>query len=346
MVAEKLPDPPVPPEVDLRAFEFMPLKIAQLFGSEFHARTSDAEWRAGVTLWLKSWHQVPAGSLPDDDVALARLAELGRDVRGWRKVKAGAMRGWFKCSDGRLYHAVVAGNVLEGWEGRLQERWRKECDRLRKENKRRSDVGQPLLGIPTFEQWKMGVIPPETAPRSAGNPTENALKGKGQGKGQGEGKGSNKHPPPPQPEPTLFAGDEAREFERWWARYPRKVGKGQARKAWKAARSKASPEQLMAGVERYVAEIAEKGTEERYVKHPTSWLNGECWGDELGLSAATQQPAPSGDAEADLWRTRMRAFQANGAWPERHFGPKPGESGCQVPAAVLREFGYAPKAAA
>ena len=38
------------------------IRINRLFGSSFHARASDAEWRAGVTLWLKSFHQVPAGS--------------------------------------------------------------------------------------------------------------------------------------------------------------------------------------------------------------------------------------------------------------------------------------------
>jgi len=107
--------PPVPADLDLRDFLFMPIDIARLFDSEFHAQSSDAEWRAGVTLWLKSYHQVPASSIPDDDVACARLAELGRDVKAWRKVKAAALRGWIKCDDGRLYHPVVAEKALEGW---------------------------------------------------------------------------------------------------------------------------------------------------------------------------------------------------------------------------------------
>ena len=67
----------------------MPMEVERLFGSQFHARVNDSEWRAGVTLWLKSFHQVPAASLPDDDVALARLAELGRDVRVWRRIEEG-----------------------------------------------------------------------------------------------------------------------------------------------------------------------------------------------------------------------------------------------------------------
>lgn len=55
-----LPRPLTPADSDLRDFPYMPIDIARLFGSEFHARSDDAAWRAGVTLWLKSFHQVPA----------------------------------------------------------------------------------------------------------------------------------------------------------------------------------------------------------------------------------------------------------------------------------------------
>lgn len=117
-----LPEPPVPADVDLRDFQFTPIFRARLFGSSFNARVNDSEWRAGVTLWLKSWDQVPAGSLPDDDVDLCRLAELGRDMKTWRKLRPGALHGWFACSDGRLYHKVVAEGVGEAWQRKLAQR--------------------------------------------------------------------------------------------------------------------------------------------------------------------------------------------------------------------------------
>jgi hypothetical protein len=110
-----LPDPPVPPYVDLRDFPYTPIYRARLFGSEFHACVADDAWRAGVTLWLKSYDQVPAGSLPKEEVALCRLAELGRDLKTWRRVAAEAMRHWFEASDGRLYHHVIAELVMEAW---------------------------------------------------------------------------------------------------------------------------------------------------------------------------------------------------------------------------------------
>jgi hypothetical protein len=110
--------PLVPADVDLRGYPFTPIFRARLFGSSFHAHATDAEWRAGVTLWLKSWDQEPAGTLPHDDVALCRLAELGRDLKAWSKVKTMALHGWSKRSDGRLHHEVVAEGVLEAWEGK------------------------------------------------------------------------------------------------------------------------------------------------------------------------------------------------------------------------------------
>src|SRR5690606_32878899 len=91
MTAEKRPDPPVAADVDLRGLEYMPLFGVHLFGSEFNAAATDAEWRAAITLWWAAWNQVPAGSLPKDDVALCRLADLGRDLKLWRKLKARAL---------------------------------------------------------------------------------------------------------------------------------------------------------------------------------------------------------------------------------------------------------------
>ena len=60
--------PLVDPDVDLTALPYFPLLRRRLFRSEFHAKATDAEWRAGLTLWVRSFDQQPGGSLPDDDV--------------------------------------------------------------------------------------------------------------------------------------------------------------------------------------------------------------------------------------------------------------------------------------
>lgn len=124
-ITSEKPAPLVPPEVDLRGLDYLPFFGNHLFGSEFNARCSDAEWRAGVTLWWAAWNQQPAGSLPDDDLALCRLADLGRDLKLWRKIKDNALRGFVLCSDGRLYHRFLCKQVMVAWEKRVQERERK-----------------------------------------------------------------------------------------------------------------------------------------------------------------------------------------------------------------------------
>lgn len=122
---EPLPAPLVAADVDLNGYQFMPLYGHRLFGSEFNARCSDAAWRAGVTLWWAAWNQVPAASLPDDDAALCRLADLGRDLKAWRKIRADALHGFVKCSDGRLYHRALAEYAAEAWDRRVRDRARK-----------------------------------------------------------------------------------------------------------------------------------------------------------------------------------------------------------------------------
>jgi hypothetical protein len=130
--ARAQPAPLTPPECDLTDFPRMPMEIDRLFGSGFHARSSDGQWRAGVTLWLKAFKQVPAGSLPADDESLARLAELGRDVETWRTLREGAMYGWTLCRDGRYYHRVVASLVLEAWLEKLAYKLRSAAGNAKK----------------------------------------------------------------------------------------------------------------------------------------------------------------------------------------------------------------------
>ena len=109
-----LPAPPVPADLNLRDFNWMPVDVIALRDSEFAAMASAEEFRAGVLLWCAAWQQVPAGSLPDTDIALARLAGFGRDVESWMAVKEMALHKFEMCSDGRLYHHKICEKALEG----------------------------------------------------------------------------------------------------------------------------------------------------------------------------------------------------------------------------------------
>ncbi len=194
----EFPAPLSPPDCDLRDFPFMPVDIQRLFNSEFHARTDDAAWRAGVTLWLKSFHQVPSGSVPDDDVSLARLAELGRDVKGWRRIREMALYGWVKCSDGRLYHPVVAEKAAEALAGKKSQRARTAKARLQALLTRLSKTSdtldcvnieasiQNLLG--DMSQYLSQAENDAISQSVTDSVTEAKRKREGKGEGKGEGK--------------------------------------------------------------------------------------------------------------------------------------------------------------
>lgn len=163
----------------------MELDVRRLRDSEFAAGASGEAFRAGVLLWCAAWHQVPAASLPDNDTELANLAGYGRVVKEWKKVRTDALNGFVKCSDGRLYHSVIAEKAVAAFAAKERHAYAKFCDRMRKENKGREKDGKPQFGIPTAEQWKSGAyphgIPPEHSPTSGRIPAENALKGNGEG---------------------------------------------------------------------------------------------------------------------------------------------------------------------
>lgn len=133
MTAEiDIPDPLTPVDCDLRDFPFMPLDVVRLRDSDIAAISSGDEFRCAVLLWCASWHQIPAGSLPDDDIVLSQFAGFGRVVKAWKKLRNGSLRGWVKCSDGRLYHPVVAEKAVEAWTSRVKFREEKEKERIRK----------------------------------------------------------------------------------------------------------------------------------------------------------------------------------------------------------------------
>lgn len=114
-------EPMTPPECDLRGLPFMPLDVVRLGDSDLFALATGDEFKAAVALWCKAWLQVPAASLPDDPRILAHLSGAGTR---WAKVADMALRGWVKCSDGRLYHPVVAEKAREAWKHREAQRAR------------------------------------------------------------------------------------------------------------------------------------------------------------------------------------------------------------------------------
>lgn len=82
------------------------------------------------------------------------------------------------------------------------------------------------------------------------------------------------------PAPRATVDDPA--FARFWDVYPRKVGKGEARKAWtKIVKSGVDPEAIIVGAERYRDDPMRRRSDIKFTKHPGPWLNAERWVDQL-----------------------------------------------------------------
>ncbi|WP_257008996.1 hypothetical protein [Burkholderia sp. AU4i] len=151
-----LPLPLTPSDAELRNFREMPLDVPRLLNSDLvHDESPEACWSA-LLLWCVSWHEVPAGSLPDNDDWLAKRAgywHKGKLDPTWHDVRAGALHGWIKCSDGRLYHPVVAEKVNHAWHQKHRHAHEKLGERIRKRNKARAEGGLAPLEVPELDAW-------------------------------------------------------------------------------------------------------------------------------------------------------------------------------------------------
>jgi phage replication O-like protein O len=86
--------------------------------------------------------------------------------------------------------------------------------------------------------------------------------------------------------------DYSKQFESWWEEYPRKKDKKKAYTSFQTAIKKYSFEMLLNGLRGYKDEIKKNGTLEKYIKHPTSFLNGESFKD---YQPKKKEQKPSGN---------------------------------------------------
>lgn len=107
------------------------------------------------------------------------------------------------------------------------------------------------------------------------------------------------------------------DFENFWRTYPRRVEKKSAFKAWKTAlKSGATADEITAGAARYAQYRA--GEPERFTKHPSTWLNQECWEDEYstagigygsGQYGSRMSPEEAADNRAAVSSTFMHTIR-------------------------------------
>lgn len=68
-------------------------------------------------------------------------------------------------------------------------------------------------------------------------------------------------------------------FEEFWKLYPRKVTKSKALSIYTniLKKKQATPNEILHGLNGYIAELERNHTEQQYIAHPTTWLNQERW---------------------------------------------------------------------
>lgn len=128
------PPPFLSSDIDLSKLDGFMLDTVRLLGSELVAISTGDEFKAAVLLWCRAWKQRPACSLPNDERILASFA--GVPVAKWKKVRAVAMRGFIRCSDGRWYHKVLAEDAKRAWDALVRRRERTKAATEARKNPR------------------------------------------------------------------------------------------------------------------------------------------------------------------------------------------------------------------
>ena len=345
--------PLTPADADLRDFPRMALDVQRLMGSEFNALASRAPiaWMVGHKLWYRAWHQVPAGSLPDDDEQLCHLAELGFDLKTFRKARTVALRGWARCDDGRLYHPVVAETVLEAWIEKLLARLSsqaghakryghtfdpasinasieltasalehlnprsKALDKLRRRQSRQELPAGSEDSAGTATGSALG-LPPAAPP---------ALPPAWQEKEKGKEKGNSTLPERAQTAAPTDPGKEG-----WDRGVALLTGRGRMKPTLaRALFGKLLSNHGLEARDLLASVVAAEGAG---TQDPQAYLTraAAAVAQRRGRPTSTG-PTGWGDPE---WTVALRMLEERGAWPETN-GPRPGEPGCLVPAPLL-----------
>ena len=92
-------------------------------------------------------------------------------------------------------------------------------------------------------------------------------------------------------------------FEEFWEAYGLKVGKTKCRSIWKRKKLAHKADTIVSGAKAYVKAL---GKDRQYQKHPSTWLNGEHWEDEV----VTQ---PGSVTETKLSEDKLQDFIEHGS---------------------------------
>ena len=340
MSSAALPEPYTTADIDVRDMDGFMLNTERLLASELWALSTGEEFKAAMGLWCRAWKQIPAASLPDDERVLASFA--GVPQARWKKVRLMAMRGFDLCSDGRLYHKVLAEDAKRAMAKKAERRERTKAATAARKNgrddqrnvqrhdarnddrddERNVDRGGERNEVPETRQGsKKERIDDETIPGSCAT----APQPEGQRAGDEEAS-------------ALIEAADRVIAEHYGRRRPRRH-----REDLPLARSWAergiSPDRLAAILDRPAARFAEARPDDMPIalKLFASDVDRE----------EPASPYPPGIVLQDdrQWFDRVTAWSLKSVWP-KPFGPPPNDPETRVPDHVLAARGLARRRAA
>ncbi len=319
-MANEMPAPLVGPDVDCSDLDGFMLNTERLMASELLALNGNEVIGAALLLWCRAWKQKPAASLPDDDRVNAAFARLS--LPKFRQMKEAIMRGFIKCSDGRLYHRFLSIEAAKAHTKKIQFQEKRAADakRLKDWRETKRETHNVPVSSPDETLDETGFI-------ADGNGKDrdrdrdrdiylDRLPSEGPKKGLPKGK---RLPPDWGPTDTDWqdacrslggqrAGLELAKFRDYW---PAKPGKDALKLDWDATW-------------RNWARKASEGLPSKPIAtaavEPSINLGGEF------------REVPVRNLPGIL-----KLFAEKGSWP--YPTPKPGEQGCRVPSAFLELSG-------
>lgn len=140
----------------------------------------------------------------------------------------------------------------------------------------------PINGLMrTIVEWK------HTADSTISRPTENPTVGKPD---RHKTRASIEHHPLEHHHTEQHQEEQAQPktdlFDHFWTAYPRKAGKGAARKAWAKAVTKTDTTTIIAAALQY---SQDPNRDDEFTAHASTWLNAERWDDEPLPGKASEQ---------------------------------------------------------
>lgn len=302
-------------DIDVRCLPYMPLQIEQLRKSKtwLRCRRQPELGFYLMNLWMRAWHEVPAGSIEDDDDILADAAMCSPEA--WERLRPILLHGW-EALDGRLYHKTVTELATEGFGKLRKNKQRTEAARRAAEEKRVSALADDAEN-PVTEPVTEDVTDTVTGPEGKGREGKRNIEPIGSLSGSG---------PDDRPK-AKSAVSYSQAFESFWSIYPRtpNMSKKEASDAWRKL-DNADRAACVAAVPGYVAFL--KGKPDLETIHACRFISKRRF-EGYGRGAAAT-------VTEETWVKRLRHGRTRATWSTSQWGPMPGQAGSQVPSSLLQ----------